>query len=289
MDYCPIEQIYSTYSNNNDNICSSIHKYDNDDIQFNTKPNNNKLNLMNNQLIDLLNNDIPYTITNYLNKLKSDETEVQKDKVTTDETEVQKDKVTTDETEVVTINKLDKYNVENILNQLNDYEKINFFESVLKELSKTIQMKTCNLLQHQNKLLGSIKSCNDDIKILESLNSYTENIINKDKDIKTKYENITKQITELGTNIYNSNTIKHIKNDYLFHKYGFDLYQNLIRKFNIGSLCPLCMNNKCDTCCYPCGHTYCKECLEINENKHSNNKSCAICRTEIIKQFKIYN
>jgi hypothetical protein len=51
--------------------------------------------------------------------------------------------------------------------------------------------------------------------------------------------------------------------------------------YNTDIICPICIENKINTCCIPCGHTYCNNCIK-NTNK------CFICRKSIDKYIKIY-
>ena len=50
--------------------------------------------------------------------------------------------------------------------------------------------------------------------------------------------------------------------------------------------CPICMDNKIDVALRPCGHTFCKECIEkFIEDKMSQ---CPICRKKFSKHDKIF-
>ena len=51
--------------------------------------------------------------------------------------------------------------------------------------------------------------------------------------------------------------------------------------YNNNNICPICFENKINICCIPCGHTYCKKCIECSNN-------CFICRSNINKIIKIY-
>jgi hypothetical protein len=50
---------------------------------------------------------------------------------------------------------------------------------------------------------------------------------------------------------------------------------------SINNICSICCENKINTCCNPCGHLYCNNCI-----RESN--SCYICRKNIITTIKIY-
>lgn len=52
-------------------------------------------------------------------------------------------------------------------------------------------------------------------------------------------------------------------------------------KLNDENLCSICLENKINTCCFPCGHTYCDKCI-------SNSNKCYNSRSTIIITNKIY-
>jgi hypothetical protein len=51
--------------------------------------------------------------------------------------------------------------------------------------------------------------------------------------------------------------------------------------YNNDNNCPICYENKINSCCIPCGHTYCDKCI-----KNTNN--CYICRRYISRNIKIF-
>ncbi len=51
--------------------------------------------------------------------------------------------------------------------------------------------------------------------------------------------------------------------------------------YNNDNNCPICYENKINSCCIPCGHTYCDKCI-----KNTNN--CYICRRNVSRNIKIF-
>jgi hypothetical protein len=86
---------------------------------------------------------------------------------------------------------------------------------------------------------------------------------------------------------------------YEIFKYMYDLivsFNNIIKMiFNLlfltinenndidnnNNLCIICYNNKINSCCNPCGHTYCNKCIYFAKN-------CYICNNDINSIIKIY-
>jgi hypothetical protein len=48
--------------------------------------------------------------------------------------------------------------------------------------------------------------------------------------------------------------------------------------------CPICLENKKDAACVPCGHTFCWSC--INDNKSLTN--CPMCNVKLERKMKLY-
>jgi hypothetical protein len=53
------------------------------------------------------------------------------------------------------------------------------------------------------------------------------------------------------------------------------------KEYNNDIICPICFENKINSCSISCGHTYCNTCIK------KTNK-CFICRKPIDKYIKIY-
>ncbi|KAK2422030.1 zinc finger (C3HC4-type RING finger) family protein [Trifolium repens] len=51
----------------------------------------------------------------------------------------------------------------------------------------------------------------------------------------------------------------------------------LVKKF----LCPICLEIYFEPCTTPCGHSFCKECLQSSMYMLSTNRKCPLCRASI--------
>ena len=124
-------------------------------------------------------------------------------------------------------------------------------------------------------LIKFMKQMEEDYKIDDSI-----------KDIVTKLNEYSKQILE-------NNKLKITKDKYITKRKELNSYLYFIQKlnkWNACSICPICITNKIDSYCNPCGHTACKKCLDrkpTNENNLNSNK-CPICREYISEIRKLF-
>ena len=59
--------------------------------------------------------------------------------------------------------------------------------------------------------------------------------------------------------------------------------EKIRREVNPDLLCSICFERRINTILIPCGHTFCKDCLQSY-----NTKTCFICRDDIETLQKIY-
>ena len=124
-------------------------------------------------------------------------------------------------------------------------------------------------------LIKFMKQMEEDYKIDDSI-----------KDIVTKLNEYSKQILE-------NNKLKNTKDKYIAKRKELNSYLYFIQKlnkWNICSICPICITNKIDSYCNPCGHTACKKCLERKPttSNNLNSNKCPICREYISEIRKLF-
>ena len=124
-------------------------------------------------------------------------------------------------------------------------------------------------------LIKFMKQMEEDYKIDDSI-----------KDIVTKLNEYSKQILE-------NNKLKNTKDKYIEKRKELNSYLYFIQKlnkWNICSICPICITNKIDSYCNPCGHTACKKCLERKPTtgNNLNSNKCPICREYISEIRKLF-
>lgn len=120
------------------------------------------------------------------------------------------------------------------------------------------------------------------------------------KDSNNEYKNINDNIinlmNELSEKILDSNKLQEVKDKYVTKRKEINSHLYLIQsinKYNIVGICPICLENKIDTYCNPCGHTACRNCLDkssriTNNNNNLNVDKCPICRVYISDLRKLY-
>ena len=105
-------------------------------------------------------------------------------------------------------------------------------------------------------------------EIMDKMNSYAKKIKENDK-LKVAKDNYIVKRKELNSYLY--------------------FIQNL-NKWNVSAICPICITDKIDSYCNPCGHTACKKCLDRNSSlvDNVNHNKCPICRDYVMDIRKLY-
>ena len=169
--------------------------------------------------------------------------------------------------------------IDNIIDKLKGFSKN--FDTLQKELDELKQKYN----EEYKKTNQNIEKLNSSIDFMKTVN----NLYDKDdsiKDIIDRMNTYNKKIKENDNlNLAKDNFIKKRKqlNKHLY------LIQ-CINSWNISAICPICMTNKIDSYCNPCGHTSCAECLQKNSNviNNVNNNKCVICREYVMDIRKLY-
>ena len=119
---------------------------------------------------------------------------------------------------------------------------------------------------------------------------YNNNNNNNDNSLKE----IIIRLNDYSQKITENDKLKESKNKYIQKRKELNSYlyfiQN-INEWNIANMCPICLTTKIDTYCNPCGHTFCKTCLDKNPSNSENNfnsSKCPICREYISEMRKLY-
>jgi len=181
-----------------------------------------------------------------------------------------------------------KYDILNLSDEniFNIIEKAKNELNIVNEDIKNINVK----LEKYNKILeeinifrGLIETVNKkyyDISV-ESKNICFNNILPITKYYCTleneKYLELLKNELELNINKLNSDFTERSNKIVRFRK----LIVKAISSEKIINICTVCATNKIDICINPCGHTFCKLCID-KMNK------CCMCRGNIISKIKIY-
>jgi hypothetical protein len=169
------------------------------------------------------------------------------------------------------------------------YEKIKGINEEFKTLQGKLYKAEENLNFEIDKLHSNEKKLNNFIAFLETLSSldYCE--------IKPLIENIN----DLSSKLSNLESFKKAKKDYTTERKNILKYIYLLRKvnkMNVTNMCVVCMEDQVTHFINPCGHTFCKKCLEnhlemediTNTDTISNDKKCPVCRKYVLNVNPIY-
>tara|TARA_B100000401_G_C52710172_1_gene673456 strand:- start:209 stop:1081 length:873 start_codon:yes stop_codon:yes gene_type:complete len=159
------------------------------------------------------------------------------------------------------------------------YEKINSIHKEFQVFQERLYISEENLKNEIKTLDSNIKKLEDFIKFLESLSSIDY------ADIKI----IIKNINDLSRKLSNVESFKKAKKDYATERKNIQKYIYFLRKvnkLNVTNMCVVCMETPVTHFINPCGHTFCKKCLENhlemedinNTDSIANDKKCPVCR-----------
>lgn len=193
---------------------------------------------------------------------------------------------------------IDALNNKNILNVENDGEYKN--EEIDELISKieSLEPKFMKLQEELDTLSDEYnkekKNTDNNIKKLESsivfMKSFETEYKNNDENLK----DIINKLNEYSSIIKDNDNLLKIKDKYLSKRKELHSYLYFIQKlnkWNTSAICPICITNRIDSYCNPCGHTACNECLTrnniINNNSYNSNK-CPICREYINEIRKLF-
>jgi len=174
------------------------------------------------------------------------------------------------------------------INEINEIiDKIESFEPKFNKLQDELD-------QLNSEYNNEKKNTENNIKKLESsilfMKSFEIEYKNNDENVK----DIIDKLNKYSSTIKENDKLLQIKENYISKRKELHSYLYFIQKlnkWNTCAICPICITNRIDSYCNPCGHTACKECLTrnnmINNNSYNSNK-CPICREYINEIRKLF-
>lgn len=193
---------------------------------------------------------------------------------------------------------------ESLLNILNNREIINindpeFKNQEIDNIISKLKEFTTNFYNLQDDLDKSLKNYEDCVEKTNNNINKINNSINFIKTCNSEYENdqqvkiIIDSLLNYIKTIKENNKLEECKKDYINKrkKLNKHLYLiNNINNWNNSAICPICITNKIDSYCNPCGHTFCKNCLDKSSNviNNTNHNKCPICREYVMDIRKLY-
>ncbi len=178
------------------------------------------------------------------------------------------------------------------INEDEDYKNegvdqlVKSFQKILPEFLK-LQDELSKISNDFEKEMIEIKK---HMTIIDAQIEYLRKLPNDYNDDESMKE-IIDQMKKYSKNVTNNKKIIAIKESYEKKIKETQKYIYLIRKlnnFNVCNMCPVCFTNQVDNFVAPCGHTYCKHCLEsminvenIYDLPFNNSYKCSFCREGI--------
>ena len=164
-------------------------------------------------------------------------------------------------------------------------DKLKGFSKNFDILQKELDELKIKYNQESIKSMDNIDKLNSSISFMKNMNE----LYDKDNSIK----DIIDQMNTYNQKIKENDNLNAVKNDFIKKRKQLNKHLYLIQcinSWNISAICPICMTNKIDSYCNPCGHTSCAECLQKNSNviNNVNNNKCVICREYVMDIRKLY-
>lgn len=175
--------------------------------------------------------------------------------------------------------------------------------SLITEIDE-LNTKIQTYLEKFIKIQKELCKCNDDyqnevIKLKKNISTtdtmidFIQKLPDEHKD-KENIKIIIDQMNILSKNILDNEKIKEIRKKYIEKRKEAERLITFIKKLNNmnqTNICPLCFTNTVDHFVDPCGHTFCKECIQNHLRNGENNdlyeigmardSQCCFCRERI--------
>jgi len=177
----------------------------------------------------------------------------------------------------------------------------------IHKFMKTVDIFIQDFLQQQrgldqinNSFQLELKTLQQNISTIENMISFLQKLPDNHKEEQIM-ENIIDNMNQLSNKILKNEKIKELKKEYLEKRKIIEKYIYLIKKlnnFNHCNICPLCFTNTVDHFLDPCGHTFCKSCIQEHIRKNgeldlyqvgrNDNSQCCYCREKIKTVRQLY-
>lgn len=168
-------------------------------------------------------------------------------------------------------------------------------DTMVERVKKFIQefIKMQNKLNQINELFQmEVKLLQQNISTIENMIGFLQKLPDEQKD-ETIMKSIIDSMNQLSQKILKNEKIKGIKGEYVKQRKEVEKYIYLIKKlnnFNQCNICPVCFTKTVDHFIDPCGHTFCRDCiqslkknpeLDLYEIGRNDNSQCCYCRERI--------
>jgi hypothetical protein len=193
---------------------------------------------------------------------------------------------------------------DNLLNILNDRdilpiddkefkcEEIDTIINHIEDLNKELMPLQDDLEEYHQKYQGEVKKTKENIDKIDCSIQFIKTC-NKEYESNEKIKSIVDSLTEYIKTINENDKLKEAKEEYINKRKLINKHLcliNAVNKLNVAAICPICLTDKIDSYCNPCGHTACKKCLDKTSNivNNVNHNKCSICREYVMEIRKLY-
>ena len=177
----------------------------------------------------------------------------------------------------------------------NNYEIDELYQKV-KGIIEEFKGFQENLYNAEKNLKKEIEKMNENVKKIDNFIVFLENLSSIDYE---ETKEIIDKIKELSHKLSSLGDFKKAKRDYATERKNIEKYIYLLRKINkmnTTNMCVVCMDEPVSHFINPCGHTFCKSCLEksldietITQNMIlDNTKNCPVCRKYVNNIHPLY-
>ena len=162
----------------------------------------------------------------------------------------------------------------------------------IKEFMKEFIQLQDKLNQINERFQMEIRLLQQNISTIENMISFLQKLPNEHKD-EIIMKSIIDSMNQLSQKILKNDKIKGIKEEYVQQRKEVEKYIYFIKKlnnFNQCNICPVCFTKTVDHFIDPCGHTFCRDCiqslkkspeLDLYEIGRNDNSQCCYCRERI--------
>lgn len=172
-------------------------------------------------------------------------------------------------------------------------EEIDSIISQIKLLNSELTPLQEELDEYHKKYTDELKKTKESVDKIDCSIQFIKTC-NKDYESNEKVKMIIDSLTEYIQTINENDCLKSAKEEYISKLKKINKHLCLlhaVNDLNISAVCPICITDRIDSYCNPCGHTACKACFDRISNHPSNGgnrNNCPICREHIIDIRKLY-
>lgn len=171
-------------------------------------------------------------------------------------------------------------------------EEIDTIVNQIKSFNTEFMNLQDDLEEYHQKYQEEVKKTKENIDKIDCSIQFIKTC-NKEYESNEKIKSIVDSLTEYIKTINENDKLKSAKEEYINKRKLINKHLcliNAVNKLNIAAICPICLTDKIDSYCNPCGHTACIKCLDKNSSiiNNINHNKCPICREHVMDIRKLY-